>query len=99
MTGRRRANFALARRLPLSGGPPETPLVLDAARAVQASQRDRATGVADLDDDAPRAPVDAKLGSRPAPAQARDDASLIGGELERHAISIGTDAEVSTKTG
>ena len=98
MTGRRRASFGLARRLPL-GGPAEAPLVLDPAGVVEARERDRAIAVADLDDDAPRPPVDAKLGSGPAPTQARDDASLIGGELERHAISIGTDAEVSNKRG
>jgi hypothetical protein len=97
MTGRRRASFGLARRFPLLRGPGEMALVLDAAGAVERGQRQRAVAVANLDDHAPRALVDADVRVRPPPAQASDQTGLIGCELERHAITIGTDAEALTK--
>src|SRR5215217_1262900 len=92
MTGRRRASFGLARRFPL-GRPGEVALVLDAAGAVEGGQRQRVVAVAHLDDHSPRALVHADVRLRPLPAQASDQTGLIGCELERHAITIGTDAE------
>jgi hypothetical protein len=41
--------------------------------------------------------VDAELRLRPLAAQASDQPCLIGCELERHAITIGTNAEGLTK--
>jgi hypothetical protein len=72
-------------------------LVRDAPGAVEGDQGDSSAVGLHLDDDAPRALVDAELRLRPLPAQASDQPCLIGCELERHAISIGTDAEVLTK--
>jgi hypothetical protein len=97
MTGRRRASFELARRFPLLGGPGEVLLVRHSAGAVEGGEGDRAPIDLHLDDDAPRTLVDAELGLRPLPAQASDQPCLIGCELERHAITIGNDAEVLTK--
>src|ERR671918_67737 len=96
MTGRRRASFGLARRIPL-GRPGEVLLVRHSARAVEGGEGQRAVAVAHLDDHAPRTLVDAELGLRPLVAQASDQPCLISRELERHAITIGTDAEVLTK--
>src|ERR671930_1506215 len=92
MTGRRRASFGLVRRFPL-GRPAERTLVRDPARPVERGERQRALAVTDLDDHAPRALVHAELGARPLVAQASDQTGLIGCELERHAISIGTNAQ------
>jgi hypothetical protein len=74
-------------------------LVRHAPGAVEGDEGDGAAVSLHLDDDAPRALVDAELRLRPLAAQASDQPCLIGGELEleRHAITIGTDAEVLTK--
>jgi len=102
MTGRRRASlkgssgdFRTRVRLGAAGlgGPRQAALVLDAPGAIQGGQRDGASVVTDLDYDAPRPVVDTELGLGPAPAQTRDEAGLVGGQLERHATSIGTKAE------
>jgi hypothetical protein len=74
-------------------------LVRDAPGAVEGDEGDGAAVSLHLDDDAPRALVGAQLRLRPLAAQASDQPCLIGGELERHAITIGTDAEVLTKIG
>jgi len=72
-------------------------LVRDAPGAVEGDEGDGAAVSLHLDDDAPRALVDAELRLRPLAAQASDQPCLIGGELERHAITIGINAEVLTK--
>jgi hypothetical protein len=72
-------------------------LVRDAPGAVEGDEGDGAAVSVHLDDDTPRALVDAELRLRPLAAQASDQPCLIGCELERHAITIGTDAEVLTK--
>ena len=74
-------------------------LVRDAPGAVEGDEGDGAAVSLHLDDDAPRALVSAQLRLRPLAAQASDQPCLIRGELERHAITIGTDAEVLTKIG
>jgi hypothetical protein len=72
-------------------------LVRDAPGAVEGDEGDGAAVSLHLDDDAPRALVDAELRLRPLAAQASDQPCLIGCELERHAITIGTNAEGLTK--
>jgi hypothetical protein len=72
-------------------------LVRDAPGAVEGDEGDGATVSLHLDDDTPRALVDAELRLRPLAAQASDQPCLIGCELERHAITIGTNAEASSK--
>jgi hypothetical protein len=72
-------------------------LVGDAPGAVEGDEGDGAAVSLHLDDDAPRALVDAELRLRPLAAQASDQPCLIGCELERHAITIGTNAEGLTK--
>jgi hypothetical protein len=72
-------------------------LVRDAPGAVEGDEGDGSAVSVHLDDDTPRALVDAELRLRPLAAQASDQPCLIGCELERHAITIGTDAEVLTK--
>jgi hypothetical protein len=72
-------------------------LVLDAAGVVEGDEGDGAAVSVHLDDDAPWPLVGAELRLRPLAAQASDQPCLIRGELERHAITIGTDAEVLTK--
>jgi len=74
-------------------------LVRDAPGAVEGDEGDGVAVSLHLDDDAPRALVGAQLRLRPLAAQASDQPCLIRGELERHAITIGTDAEVLTKIG
>jgi hypothetical protein len=74
-------------------------LVRDGPGAVEGDEGDGAAVSLHLDDDAPRALVGAQLRLRPLAAQASDQPCLIRGELERHAITIGTDAEVLTKIG
>jgi hypothetical protein len=74
-------------------------LVRDAPGAVEGDEGDGAAVSLHLDDDAPRALVGAQLRLGPLAAQASDQPCLIRGELERHAITIGTDAEVLTKIG
>jgi hypothetical protein len=74
-------------------------LVRHAPGAVEGDEGDGAAVSLHLDDDAPRALVGAQLRLRPLAAQATDQPCLIRGELERHAITIGTDAEVLTKIG
>ena len=74
-------------------------LVRDAPGAVEGDEGDGAAVSLHLDDYAPRALVGAQLRLRPLAAQASDQPCLIRGELERHAITIGTDAEVLTKIG
>jgi hypothetical protein len=72
-------------------------LVRDAPGAVEGDEGDGAAVSLHLDDDTPRALVDAELRLRPLAAQASDQPCLIGCELERHAITIGTNAEGLTK--
>jgi hypothetical protein len=72
-------------------------LVRDASGVVEGDEGDGAAVSLHLDDDAPRALVDAELRLRPLAAQASDQPCLIGCELERHAITIGTNAEASSK--
>jgi hypothetical protein len=72
-------------------------LIRDAPGAVEGDEGDRAAVSLHLDDDTPRALVDAELRLRPLAAQASDQPCLIGCELERHAITIGTNAEGLTK--
>jgi hypothetical protein len=72
-------------------------LVRDAPGAVEGDEGDGAAVSLHLDDDTPRALVDAELRLRPLAAQASDQPCLIGCELERHAITIGTNAEGSSK--
>jgi hypothetical protein len=72
-------------------------LVRDAPGAVEGDERDGAAVSLHLDDDTPRALVDAELRLRPLAAQSSDQPCLIGCELERHAITIGTNAELLTK--
>jgi hypothetical protein len=72
-------------------------LVGDAPGAVEGDEGDGAAVSLHLDDDAPRALVNAELPLRPLSAQASDQPCLIGCELERHAITIGTNAEGLTK--
>ena len=74
-------------------------LVRDAPGAVEGDEGDGAAVSLHLDDDAPGALVGAELRLRPLAAQASDQPCLIRSELERHAITIGTDAEVLTKIG
>jgi hypothetical protein len=89
---------AIAKQIALPlGGPGQAVLVLDAAGPVESRERDGAALGAHLDDDPPLAVVDADLGLRPPPAQARYPACLFGGELERHAITIGMNAEAPNK--
>jgi hypothetical protein len=72
-------------------------LVRDSPGAVEGDEGDGAPVSLHLDDDTPRALVDAELRLRPLAAQASDQPCLIGCELERHAITIGTNAEGLTK--
>jgi hypothetical protein len=72
-------------------------LVLDAAGVVEGDEGDGAAVSVHLDDDTPWPLVGAELRLRPLAAQASDQPCLIRGELERHAITIGTDAEGLTK--
>jgi len=74
-------------------------LVGDAPGTVEGDERGGAAVSLHLDDDAPRALVGAQLRLRPLAAQASDQPCLIRSELERHAITIGTDGEVLTKIG
>src|SRR5437764_503966 len=76
-----------------SGRQPEPALVLDLAVVGEALERDDVAAAARLDDDAPRLLVDAQLRARMAPAQARDRARLVDGELAVHVRIIGNAPE------
>src|SRR5436309_9683345 len=68
-----------------------------AAVTVVGGERNRAPGVAHLDDHTPGALVRAQVARRKRPAQPGDAPRLVGGQLECHGIILGTNAEAHTK--